>query len=76
MRLIEVNKVMREKEGFRENLERINAAFPDKEMLNVSEVSRYIGLDRGKVGADWHEHFCRVGRSKYMSKVTLARLLS
>ena len=67
---------MREKEGFRDNLERIDAAFPGREMLNVSEVSRFTGLDRGKVGADWQEHFCSVGRSKYMSKVTLARLLS
>lgn len=67
---------MREKEGFRENLERIDAAFPNKEMLNVSEVSRYTGLDRGKVGADWHEHFSLMGKSKLMSKVTLARLLS
>lgn len=27
---------MREKEGFRDNLERIDAAFPGREMLNVS----------------------------------------
>lgn len=67
---------MREKEGFRENLERIDAAFPNKEMLNVSDVSRYTGLDRSKVGADWHEHFSLMGKSKLMSKVTLARLLS
>ena len=67
---------MREKEGFRENLERIDAAFPDKEMLNVSEVSRYTGLDRGKVSADWHKYFSLMGKSKLMSKVTLARLLS
>lgn len=35
-----------EKPSFRDNLEGIKEAYPDKEMLNVSEVSRYLGKDR------------------------------
>ena len=35
----------REKEGFRENLARIDAKFPDKELLTVGEATAFIGRD-------------------------------
>lgn len=35
----------REKESYRDNLERINAAFPDKELLQVKETALFLGID-------------------------------
>lgn len=35
----------REKEGFRLNLERINEAFPGKELLIATEIARFEGRD-------------------------------
>lgn len=35
----------REKEAYRDNLERIIEAFPGKEVLLVSEVARWLGKD-------------------------------
>ena len=37
---------MREKNGYRENLELICEAFPGKKMLTVDEVSNYLGCER------------------------------
>nr|DAH29617.1 MAG TPA: excisionase [Caudoviricetes sp.] len=34
----------REKEGFRDNLERLDKAFPGKELLNQKDVVVYTGL--------------------------------
>jgi len=34
----------REKELFRDNLERLDAAFPNKEMLTQKEVSKFTGI--------------------------------
>lgn len=36
----------KEKQSYRDNLERIIAFYPGKEMLNISEVSRFLGLSR------------------------------
>lgn len=36
----------REKEGFRDNLERLDKAFPGKELLKLTELVRYAGVDR------------------------------
>lgn len=35
----------REKESYRDNLERIIAAFPNKEMLTATEVANFWGKD-------------------------------
>lgn len=35
----------REKEAYRDNLERIKNIFPNKEILNVKEVSMFCGVD-------------------------------
>ena len=64
----------REKELFRDNLERLDKRFPDKELLNVANVSRFCGLseERAKQMFD----FNRVGGRWYISKVKLASALS
>lgn len=33
----------KEKETYRDNLERLDKAYPGKEMLNISEVCAYLG---------------------------------
>lgn len=35
----------REKESYRDNLERIVTRFPNKELLNKKEVAEFIGYD-------------------------------
>lgn len=67
---------MREKVDFRDNLQRINEYFPNKEMLNITDVSKFTGIDRKKIGKDWEKNFAQIGSSKYISKVALARLIS
>ena len=34
----------REKESFRDNLERLDQAFPGKELLSAADVAKYTGL--------------------------------
>ena len=38
-----------EKPAYRDNLERIKAHYPDKEMLKVKDVQRFCGLNRATV---------------------------
>ena len=38
-----------EKPAYRDNLERIKALYPDKEMLKVKDVQRFCGLNRATV---------------------------
>lgn len=35
----------REKAAYRDNLERIKLVYPHKELLNVKEVSTFLGID-------------------------------
>jgi hypothetical protein len=35
----------REKESYRDNLERIKEMYPDKEMLSLQEVAAFIGIN-------------------------------
>jgi len=67
---------MREKTDFRDNLQRIDEHFPNKEMLNIADVSKFTGIDRKKIGKDWGKNFAQVGKTKYISKAALARLIS
>ena len=60
----------REKELYRDNLERLDAAFPNKEMLTQIEVANYCGMARHTVTK--HFHFTE----RYISKTVLARELS
>ena len=60
----------REKEGFRNNLERLDVAFPNQELLRGIDVARFLGIDP------------RTARTRYsivkgyISKVKLASELS
>ena len=38
----------REKESYRDNLERLMDRFPGKEILSLTEVSQYTGMGYGK----------------------------
>ena len=60
----------REKECFRDNLERISERFPGKEMLSIKEVTDYTGLDRKTVKKLFEF------RESYISIVKLARGMS
>ena len=60
----------REKELFRDNLERLDAAFPNKEMLTQKDVSKYTGIGEWTVP----KHFSF--RKHRISKTVLARELS
>ena len=44
-----VSEVALEKPSYRDNLERIKAHYPDKEMLKVKDVQRFCGLNRATV---------------------------
>ena len=48
----------REKDGFRANLERIDKAYPKKELLTVTEIAKFEGCDRGAVKKryKWNAH--------------------
>ena len=63
----------REKDGFRENLERLDVLVPGKELLCVSDIVKAFGISRGCVEAlvRGHKNSCGM-----VSKVTLAKLLS
>lgn len=67
---------MKEKTDFRDNLQRIDEHFPNKEMLTITDASSFTGIDRKKIGKDWAGSFTKVGKSKYISKVALARCIS
>lgn len=60
----------REKECYRDNLERLEEAFPDKEILCISDVVRYTGKNYRTVKKRFPFKGCEI------SKVVLARALS
>lgn len=60
----------REKEGFRDNLERLNEFFPDHELLNVTDLMRFTGRDRRTVTKFFNF------KGNFISKVEAARALS
>ena len=43
----------REKEGFREQLERLDAAFPDHETLKYKEISIFFGYSQATAKRRW-----------------------
>lgn len=61
----------REKEGFRENLMRIDQAFPDKELLTITDIARFEGSDRGTVRKRY-----RFNAFKMITKADWARQVS
>ena len=62
----------REREDFRLNLERLNELYPDKEMLTIHDVMRVMGFSRDVTV----KKYVPLTRSKQVSKVTLARIMS
>lgn len=61
---------MREKEGFRDNLERLNEVFPTHDLLSIKDVTQFTGRSRDVVKRLF------TFKSGYISKVELARALS
>ena len=60
----------REKEAYRDNLERLCEKFPDKELLNVTDVMSFLGVSRRYVTKAYPF------KDNKISKATLARELS
>ncbi len=60
----------REKEAYRDNIERIKAFYPDKELLNMTEVSAFCGIDIRTI-----KKILNISE-KYISVASLARKLS
>ena len=69
---------MREKIDYRNNIEQLNLKFPDKDMLNISDVARFTGFDRKKVKKVFGKDFKVFGDGgrQAISKAALARLIS
>lgn len=63
----------REKELFRDNLERLDRQF-EKELLNVRQVSKFCGLSEERTKEMFP--FIKVGGRWYISKAKLASALS
>ena len=64
---------MRETEAYRDNLARLDEALPGKELLTRTDVSRALGISKVAVTRLLEG---RLICGKYISKATLARLLS
>ncbi len=60
----------REKELFRDNLERLDKKFPNKEHFRQIDVAKYLDIDPRTVKKKY-----QIGRDG-ISKIKLARLLS
>lgn len=63
----------REKECFRDNLERLDAKFPDKELLSMAEAERCLGIDRRTISKIVGG---KILPGNKISKVALARAIS
>ena len=66
----------REKEMYRDNLERVTVAFPDRELIPLGEVARWLGVPQRKLQNDKTALIKKFGAKYYMSNVALARWLS
>ena len=60
----------REKESYRDNLERLDAVFPDKELLFATDVSRFLGVDT-RTARKMYPF-----QNNYIAKAVLARKMS
>lgn len=68
----------REKESYRDNLERLDKMFPDKDLLTPNDVVAFTGVCRQTVIKLFDFNSKLVGKRKdhYISKAKLARELS
>lgn len=62
----------REKQGYRENLARVDEAFPGREMLTATEIARWFGCSPDKVRRD----FKFSATLRRISKADLARQMT
>lgn len=63
----------REKEGFREQLERLDAAFPGREIIRRTELAQFLGISYDTVKRQFKTEYNQ--RMKGYTKVTVARAL-
>ena len=63
--------VPREKPLYRDNLERLDAAFPGRELIRKSEIAGWLGISKTTL----RERF-DLPPGQYVSKVALARALA
>ena len=64
----------REKEGYRDTLAELNRIFPEKNLLSLADVSKYLGRDRRTVMKRYGKKFTGAKhKSKYINKTDLAR---
>lgn len=68
----------REKESYRDNLARLDAAFPAKELLGATEVAVFLGIDRETALTLFNFRAKKVRKyyRYYISKCQLAREMS
>lgn len=67
----------REKEAYRDNLERILAAFPDREILTQKEIARWLHMDARTVKQTFPMKGGGVqGATCWISVASLARAMS
>lgn len=59
----------REKQGFRDTLERLDKAFPDRELLTITDVAQFTGVKRETV----RKWIVLNPTTRRVSKVDLAR---
>lgn len=59
----------REKQGFRDTLERLDKAFPDRELLTITDVAQFTGVKRETV----RKWIVLNPATRRVSKVDLAR---
>ena len=62
----------REKATYRDNLEQLNVAFPDKQALTVPETAEYLGCSRDTV----YKHLGHIFKFGRTTKANLARELA
>ncbi len=63
----------RELPGYRDQLESVLAAFPDRECLNVQDVAAYTGIGRKTAARIFP--FVGHGVGRYITRTSLARAL-
>lgn len=61
----------REKAGYRDQMERLNELFPDRELLTCKDLMEYTGLSRNTV----KKHFRFPVGGQYIAKTELARMV-
>ena len=66
----------REKEMYRDNLERINDRFGDAELIPIQEVGKFLGCCYRTLQNQKDFPIKKVGNRVYVTKVGLARWLS